>query len=274
MTLGTVIKEENAMADQVSLFRTMQICYAAALLAGNLSLVEQALAQDSQTGRRDEKAIAVLQGMSDYLSKEQTISFRARTFFDVVQEDGIKIKTAREVDVILKRPNHLQANTLDDTGTAASAWYDGSKVTVWRKSANEVMTLDYADNTDKLLDDLVDKYEFQIPLADLLYSDVSKALGENIISSEYIGLRMVDGVPCHLISFESDGADWQMWVEADTTPVPRRFVIDHVIAEHQPQFMAQLDAWSLGGEYEDSRFTAIVPEGVKQVEFQKAAAEP
>jgi hypothetical protein len=38
--------------------------------------------------------------------------------------------------------------------------------------------------------------------------------------------------------------------------------------------MAQLDAWSLGGEYEDSRFTAIVPEGVKQVEFQKAAAEP
>ena len=262
------------MANQVSLFRSMQVCYAAVLLAaGSWSLVGQTLAQDSQTGRRDEKALAVLQGMSDYLSKEQTISFRARTFFDVVQEDGIKVKTAREVDVILKRPNHLQANTLDDTGAAASAWYDGSKLTVWRKSANEVMTLDFADDTDKLLDELVDKYEFQIALADLLYSDVSKALGENAISSQYIGLRMVDGVQCHLISFESDGADWQLWVEADTTPVPRRFVIDYVIAEHQPQFMAQLDAWSLGGEYEDSRFTAVVPEGVKQVEFRKVAAD-
>ncbi len=240
------------MANQVSLFRSMRVCYAAALLAaGSWSLVGETLAQDSQTGRRDEKAMAVLQGMSDYLSKEQTISFRARTFFDVVQEDGIKVKTAREADVILKRPNHLQVNTLDDTGTAASAWYDGSKVTVWRKSANEVMTLDFTDDTDKLLDELIDKYEFQIALADLLYSDVSKALGENAISSEYIGLRMVDGVQCHLISFESDGADWQMWVEADKSPVPRRFVIDYVIAEHQPQFMAQLDAWSVGGEFED-----------------------
>jgi hypothetical protein len=38
----------------------------------------------------------------------------------------------------------------------------------------------------------------------------------------------VDGVPCHQLSFESPGADWQIWIEADSTPVPRRFVIDFV----------------------------------------------
>jgi hypothetical protein len=247
------------------------VCSAAFLTVS--SLTGQALAQDSETGTRDEKAMAVLQGMSDYLAKETTLSFRARTFFDVVQEGGIKVKTAREVQVNLKRPNHVQADTLDDTGGAASLWYDGSKLTVWRKSSNEVMTLDLSGGTDKLLDELIDKYEFQIPLADVLYTDVSKALGENIISSEYIGIRTVDGVPCHLISFESDGADWQLWVEADSTPVPRRFVIDYVTTENQPQFMAQLDAWSLGGELEDYHFTAVLPEGVKQVEFSKAATD-
>jgi hypothetical protein len=136
-----------------------------------------------------------------------------------------------------------------------------------------MMTLEFTGDTDKMLDELIDKYEFQIPLADLLYSNVSRAIGETLISSQYIGLRTVDGVQCHLISFESDGADWQLWVEADATPVPRRFVIDYVTAESQPQFMAQLDAWSLGGEYEDYTFKAVMPEGVKQVEFSKAAAD-
>ena len=50
-------------------------------------------------------------------------------------------------------------------------------------------------------------------------------------------------------------------------------MIDYVTAENQPQFMAQLDAWSLGGEYEDYHFTAVLPEGVKQVEFSKLAAD-
>jgi hypothetical protein len=232
-----------------------------------------ALAQDGPTGRVDEKATAILQRMSDYLAKETSVSFRARTFFDVVQKSGIKVKTARELEVIEKRPGHLYADALDDAGVATSIWYDGSKLTVWRRSANEVMTLEFGGGTDKLLDELIDKYEFQIPLADLLYSNVGKALGENIMSSEYIGLRTVDGVQCHQISFESDGADWQIWIEADSTPVPRRFVIDYVTDENKPQFMAQLDAWSLGGEIEDFRFTAAMSEGVKQVEFGKAAPD-
>jgi hypothetical protein len=136
------------------------------------------------------------------------------------------------------------------------------------------MTLDFAGGTDKLLDELTDTYDFQIPLADLLYTDINKALGGDIISSEYVGLRNVDGVPCHQLSFESGGADWQIWIEADATPVPRRYVIDFVTEENKPQFMANLDAWSLGGVFDDFTFKAAMPEGVKQVEFGKAAAAP
>jgi hypothetical protein len=191
----------------------------------------------------------------------------------VVQKSGIKFKAAREVELSLKRPNQIHAEMLDDAGNAGSVWYDGSKLTVWRRSDNEFMTLELAANTDQLLDELIDKYEFQIPIADLLYSQVSKALGENLISSEYIGMRVVDGVPCHHVSFESEGADWQMWIQADSTPLPRRFVIDYVTTENQPQFMAQLDAWSVGREFDESDFKVVLPQDVKQVEFGKAAAD-
>jgi hypothetical protein len=232
------------------------ICCAALLAATGWALGAPALAQDAQTGPIDEKAMSVLQGMSDYLSKHETVSFRARTFFDVVEESGIKVKMAREVELMLKRPRQLYANTADDAGGVISVWYDGSKLTVWQRSTNEFMALDFSGNTDQMLDELIDRYEFQIPLADLLYSDLMKSFGEHIISSEYI-----------------QGADWQIWIEADATPVPCRFVIDYVEEESQPQYMAQLDAWSLGGELEDFHFTAVMPEGVKQIEFGKAARE-
>ena len=221
----------------------------------------------------DEKATSVLQGMSEYLSQHDTLSFRAHTFFDAVEESGIKVKVAREVELMLKRPQQLYANAVDDAGGVISVWYDGSRLTVWQRSTNEFMALDFKDNTDQMLDELVGRYEFQIPLADLLYSDLMKSFGEHIISSEYVGIRTVDGVPCHQISFESQGADWQIWIEADATPVPRRFVIDYVAEESQPQFMAQLDAWSLDGELEDFHFTAAMPEGVKQIEFGKTSGE-
>ena len=50
-------------------------------------------------------------------------------------------------------------------------------------------------------------------------------------------------------------------------------VDDSECIELMRQFMAQLDAWSLGGEFEDFHFTAVMPEGVKEVDFGMAAAD-
>lgn len=229
-------------------------------------------AQDTD-GKVDEKAMAVLKAMSDYVRGAKTVSFRTKAFFDVVRKSGIKIKTARTSTVMLKRPNHLHVNAITEGGDATTVWFDGVKLTVWRRSANEVMELEYSGTTDQMLDQLIDKHEVQIPLADLLYSDLNTTFSEDLISSEYIGLRTVDGVPCHQLSFESQGADWQIWIEADDTPVPRRFVIDFLASESQPQFMAQLQAWSIGAELGDFNFKAAIPDSVKRIEFAPRRSE-
>lgn len=222
-----------------------------------------------QDGPKDEKAMQILQGMSDYLAKAGTASFRVRSFFDQVRESGIKIKEARGADVRLKRPNGLYVQSITDSGAARTVWFDGSKLTVWDRHINQVRTLDFKGNTDALLDHLAEKYEVNLPVADLLFSDVGKALKETIISSEYIGLRTVQGVECHQLSFESTGADWQIWIEADATPVPRRFAVTYVTAKGEPQFMAQLDRWSIGGTIDQADFKAAVPKDTKQADFAK-----
>lgn len=110
--------------------------------------------------------------------------------------------------------------------------------------------------TNAMLDHVIDNYGAEIPLADLFYYNLNKTLGKDLLSAEYVGLRTVDGVPCHQLSFESPGADWQIWIEADSTPVPRRFVIDFVDDDNKPEYMARMDAWSVGGEIEDYNFVA------------------
>jgi hypothetical protein len=58
-----------------------------------------------------------------------------------------------------------------------------------------------------------------LPLADLIYNDIAGVMKESIISAEHMGERMVGGVPCHHLSFESTGADWQVWVQKWDKPV-------------------------------------------------------
>lgn len=242
------------------------------LLAGFIAVIATSASwvpsyAQGDDGPVDKKAIGILKAMSDYLGDSETISFRTKTFFDVVQKSGIKIKTGRSSTVLLKRPENLYIHAEGEDGSASTIWFDGSKLTLWRRDANEVMTIDFEGTTDAMLDHVIDEYDAQIPFADLLGSDVNKTLGEDIVSAEYIGVRMVDGVPCHQLSFESVGADWQIWIETDSTPVPRRFVIDFVGDDSKPQYMARMDAWSIDGELEDFNFVAAVPESVEQVEF-------
>jgi hypothetical protein len=216
----------------------------------------------------DEKATTVFQGMSDYLAKAVTTSFRMKTYTDQMRKSGIRIKAVREGHVVMKRPNQINIEIVDENGAARTIWFDGSKLTVWARHLNEVKSIDFKGTTDALFDHVTDKYQLNpSPIADLLFSNVSKALGKSIISAEYLGLLTVDGVKCHHLSFESTGADWQIWIEADATPLPRRMTITYVTDERRPQYMAELDRWSIDGDVDQAKFTAGVPESAKEAQL-------
>ena len=240
------------------------------ILAGLLtfhSMLATYPALGQETGPIDANAMQVLEGMSNHLAQAKSLSVRAQTLFDDVRKSGIKIKSARVVRLILRRPNSLRALSIGDSGAARSVWFDGTKFTVLQRDTNEVMELDFSGNIDGLLDELIDKHEAQLPLADLLYSNIAKGFKESIISAEYIGTKLVDGVKCHHLSFESTGADWQIWIQADANPVPRRFAITYVNLPEKPEFLAALDRWSLDGEVADYHLAPSIPEGAKTVAF-------
>jgi len=248
--------------------RKITTVVAVLLLAGAFASAP-AQSQEQKAGPMDEKAMQVLQGMSDYLAGAKTLSFRARTLFDEVRKSGIKIKSARTMRVVMQRPNSLRVLTITDDGSARSSWYDGSKLTVLMRDTNQVMELDYKGTIDSLLNELIEKHDVQLPLADLLSSDIAKNFKENLVSAEYLGIKVVNGIKCQHLSFESTGADWQIWVQADATPVPRRFAISYVNAPEKPEFLASFSRWSIDGKPADDQFKASIPESAKKVPFGK-----
>jgi hypothetical protein len=249
-------------------FRNISTAFAFLILA-NAFASTPLHAQKEKAGPMDAKAMQILQGMSDYLAGAKTLSFRARTFFDEVRESGIKVKSASTIQVVMQRPSSFRVLTITDNGAARSSWFDGSKLTVLMRDTNQFMELDYKGTIDGLLDELIDKHEFQLPLADLVYSDIAKNFKENLVSAEYLGIKLVNGIKCHHLSFESAGVDWQIWIEADATPVPRRFAISYVNDAEKPEFLASLSRWSIDGKAVDDQFKASIPESAKKVPFGK-----
>lgn len=263
------LREQSVMtvsrSESIRKFTTIiAVLFVAGTFASDL-----AQSQEQKAGPMDEKAMQILQGMSDYLAGAKTLSFRARTLFDEVRKSGIKIKSARTIHVVLQRPSSLRVLSIADNGAARTSWFDGSKLTVLMRDTNQFMELEYEGNIDGMLDELIENHEAQLPLADLAYSDIAKNFKENLISAGYLGIKLVNGIKCHHLSFESTGADWQIWIQADATPLPRRFAISYVNDAERPEFLASLSRWSINGKAVDDQFKASIPESAKKVPFGK-----
>ncbi len=213
----------------------------------------------------DPKAMTILGQMSAYLAGASSFTVKATVLYDHVQTSGIKIKSAAVREVFVRRPGELHVRTQFDDGASRKTWYDGKELVILNERSNEYAKLGFAGNLDQLLDHVIENTEVQLPLADLLYSDIDKTFAESIISAEYVGQRLVDGVLCHQLSLESTGADWQIWIEADDTPVPRRFAIDYVHVPGEPQFLASLTEWRIDPQFEDADFAIKLPQDAREI---------
>jgi hypothetical protein len=225
-----------------------------------------ALAQD-KAELMDPKAIEVLDAMSAYLGKAKTLTFTANTSFDDLRT-GLKTKVFRTSKIYVKRPTGTYATEITDDLSGRKIWFDGTKLTQYFTHTNKYQELAFKGTNDAAMDELVDKYDARFVLGDLLYTDSSKNFKEYLLSSEYMGLKLVDGTATHHLSFESEAADFQIWVQVGSTPLPLRYEITHVDIPSEPEFLSRFTNWVVDGPPNEEVFRAVVPAGAKKVEFK------
>jgi hypothetical protein len=212
------------------------------------------------------KADKYLKAMSSYLAGLKSFTVQVEESFDVVQEDGQKLQFSNERKISVLRPNKVFGQSSGDTAHSRF-YYDGKTVTVFDLPHKTYATAKVSDTTDKMLDELHERFGIDQPLADFLFANPYKELMEHVREGNYVGLNRVGKYKCHHLAYEQRLLDWQIWIDSGKQPLPRKLVITFTRQAGQPQYVAVFHHWDANPELAEDLFHFTPPAGIHKVDF-------
>jgi hypothetical protein len=216
----------------------------------------------------DPRAEKVLREMSDALGAATTFSFHAEGSTDEVLEDGRIAQFCRRSEISVRRPDRLFVDTKGDDLTR-SAWYDGKSLVVLAKEDGLYASIEVRGGIEDMLDLVIEKYGLTIPVADFLFRNSYESLTADVQSGEYLGEYPLGERMCHHLAFRAEQIDWQIWIDAGETPLPRRLVITYKQDDTHPHCSLAMDNWDLSAKIPDGVFEFRSSEGAEQVEMDE-----
>jgi len=209
---------------------------------------------------RDPAALAELKRATEFLTSLPRFHFKSTVLYDVIQEDGRRLQFEKHGDVYLQRPDRLFAEVYLDDGRHRQFWYDGKTLSIAELSRKLHTKVKAPPTIDGTLDMLEGLFKDPMPLADLLYSDLTP-LEQRAFEADVVGDSLVNGKPCLQLAFRGETVDWQLWVEQGATPFIRKVVISYREQPGTPQVTALIDFWETPERYSDGLFTFVAPAG-------------
>jgi hypothetical protein len=213
---------------------------------------------------RDADSIKALDRMSAYLRTLKTFQVRSEMSRDEVLDNDQTIAFAGIVDLLVERPSRLRAQVTSDK-QQRMYFYDGKSFTLWAQRVNYYATVPAPSTLRALVDTLADKYNIEMPLADLFYWGERHTANE-LQSAVDIGPSQIGGVTCEHYAFRQEGADWQVWIQQGDYPLPRKLVITTTTDEARPQYTSVM-TWNLAPSFNDAAFVFVPPKDAQRIAF-------
>jgi hypothetical protein len=204
----------------------------------------------------DPEALAALTRMGDYLRTLNTFEVAAVTSIDE-EVDGQLITFDGTTTYRVRRPNAFFVEMATDR-KVRQIYYDGKKVTIFSPRMKLYASFAGGPTIRETLATAKDRYDVQLPLADLFYWGTPDAPTANLITGAYIGPAKCGEAVCDQYAFQQADVDWQIWIEQGARPLPRKLVITTLLDDSQPRFSARMD-WNLSPSLTDATFTFTPP---------------
>jgi hypothetical protein len=217
---------------------------------------------------RDPEALAELKRATDFLVAQPRFQFKARIFYDVVQEDGRRLQFEKSGEIFLQRPNQLYVESRRDDGRWRKLWYQDKTLSIADLSKSLHTQIEAPPTIDGTLDLLEALIKEPQALADLLYSDLNH-LDEKAIEADLVGDSILDGLPCVHLSFRGETVDWQLWIEQGETPFFRKVAVSYREVPGAPQYVALVDNWETPERFSDDLFKFVVPKDSEWIKVLK-----
>ncbi len=232
-----------------------------------------AAAQDKQAvpAAVEPSAINALQLMANKLRTLKTFTVKADVIQQVVLEDGERVDQSGDVTYTVRTPDHLFA-AVNTERKQRRFYYDGKDLTVYAPRMNFYAQKPETGTIAELLDSARERFDIQLPLADLFYWGTERAPVSLVQGATVIGPAHVGTVECDHLAFRQADADWQVWISRETL-LPQKLVIVDRSDPSLPQYSATL-MWTTNESPADSvfRFTPGKDDHRIEIEAAKAAA--
>jgi len=124
---------------------------------------------------------------------------------------------------------------------------------------------------DGMLETLSMVYGIAPPLDDLLYSSPYDGLVGQVETGQYLGRHNVLEADCDHLAFMQASADWEIWIETGSQPLPRKLVIRYKTLPGVPTFTATVTSWNLAPAFTAGTFDAVPP---RRPEDRGSAGDP
>jgi hypothetical protein len=216
----------------------------------------------------DPKADAVLKRMSSDMAALQSFRFVGESSTEGVLKNGEKLQFDATSQVAVRRPDKLRSDRVGGERDVAF-FYNGQQIAVLGKRMNVYATTPAPHNLDEAIDYARARFGLDAPAADLLLTNSYGNLTRDVLSGQYLGEDVVDGVACDHIAFRGKDTDFQLWVEKGPRALPRKYVITSKDVAGQPEFTIALRDWQVNPNLPDSEFNFVPPPGADRIDFLK-----
>jgi hypothetical protein len=244
-------------------------CLASALTAGLVCVGCGGESAPATPEARLQKGRDVIQRMSDTLEKAQALSVTTRETREQAKVAGgepVPVTLTRQT--VVRRPDRLYFKTGGDHDN--EAWYDGIGLTFVAHKDKVFAQARMPETLDRTLDAMSERYNIQVPLADLLYSKPAHALLADSTTGGWVGRENVEGQDCDHLAFEDRGVKWEMWVAPDG--LPRRAKADFPATRRVRKADVTFSDWNLSPAIDAKRFDPVVPSDYEGIAMIQRAA--
>jgi hypothetical protein len=214
---------------------------------------------------RDEQVVNRLAAMGNYLRSLKVMAVQADTTTEDVMDNGQKLQFAGSANYLVQTPNHLRLVVKNDRHHRVYT-YDGKALTQFSPGLGYYSTMEMREPIGRMVLQVKEKYDLELPLADLFLWGTEKADTTGIMEAVFVGLEQVGDHDSEHFAFREDGIDWQIWIRPGDQPLPDRLVITTTDDPAQPSYTANL-MWNLNPQFKDTDFSFVPPKGAMKIDI-------
>jgi len=219
-----------------------------------------------QVAAVDPAAIQALKDMGAYLQGLKRFRVSTDLTGERVLADGQKLQHTASAVLDVARPDKLRAR-MASARSVRELVYDGRHATLYTPSQKAYSTVEFTGSVAELIDKLEQRYGIEVPLADLFLWGTPAAPADGIESAMNAGQDFIGDDLCDHYAFRQGKLDWQIWIKAGSTPLPRKLVITNLADEARPQSSSLIE-WNLKPGFQDAIFNFVPSKGSKSVELR------